>query len=384
MFTKRFQQKLELQRQAGLFRDPPPIEARSGKHLRCNGRCLLNFASNDYLGLGNSTALRRKTAANFEKFGSSSSSSRLVAGNYDTISTAEKAYADYFGYEQALFYPSGFQANVGLLSTLFQSGDAVLFDKHIHASSVKGLSLSSAKARGYNHNRLDHLEKRLQKTAGPTAVITEALFSMDGDCLDMAGFSALKADYGFFSVVDEAHALGVLGPGGCGLAKGVADAAVGTMGKALGLFGAFVLITAEIKQYLLNFSSPQIYTTTLPEAHAASAVDALELVAQSDAKRRHLSDLSLWTRSALTEQGFRVGGDAHILSVFIGPEQAAADIARQLFEQDIFVLPARYPTVPMQQAILRISLTADHDQEDALCLINTLKEIHANQTAAIA
>jgi 8-amino-7-oxononanoate synthase len=164
----------------------------------------------------------------------------------------------------------------------------------------------------------------------------------------------------------------------------VADVAVGTMGKSLGLFGAFVLVSAEIKQYLLNFSSAQIYTTTLPEAHAASAVDALMLVADSDGRRRHLADLSHWTRTELTRQGFRVGGDAHILPVLIGPEQLAVDIARQLCEHGIFVLPARYPTVPLQQAILRVSLTAEHEQEDVTLFINALKEIYANQASSTA
>ena len=384
MFTKRYNRKLELQRQAGLFRNPPPIHQRQGKYVHCNGRRLVNFASNDYLGLGSSPALRRKVAANFEKYGSSSSSSRLVSGNYDTIGAAEKAYADYFGYEETLFYPSGFQANMGLLSTLFESGDAVFFDKHIHASSVKGLSLSGANLNGYNHSRLDHLEKRLQKACGQAGVVTEALFSMDGDCLDITAFGALKATYGFFSIVDEAHAFGALGPGGRGLARAVADVAVGTMGKSLGLFGAFVLVSAEIKQYLLNFSSAQIYTTTLPEAHAASAVDALTLAADSDGRRRHLADLSRWTRTELTRQGFSVGGDAHILPVLIGPEQLAVNIARQLHEHGIFVLPARYPTVPLQQAILRVSLTAEHEQEDVTLFINALKKIYANQTLSTA
>lgn len=383
MFAKRYRLKLELQQRSGLLRNPPRIDRREGKYVFCEGRRLVNFASNDYLGLGSSAVLGRKTANNFAKFGGSASSSRLVAGNYQVIGEAEKAFADYFGYQEALFFPSGYQANVGVLSTLFESGDTLFFDKRIHASSVKGMTLSGASLSGYNHGQLAHLEKRLQKTGGQAAVATESLFSMDGDCLDCGAFGDLKRQYDFFSVVDEAHAFGALGPGGRGLARAVADVAVGTMGKALGLFGAFVLLSAELKQYLLNFSSPQIYTTSLPEAHAASALDALSLMAASDHRRRHLSDLSRWLKAELTRQGFAASGDAHILSIHMGPEQRAVDTARRLYQEGLFVLPARYPTVPLQQAILRISLTSEHDQNDALLLIDALKEIHEkrNQTA---
>jgi 8-amino-7-oxononanoate synthase len=380
MFTQRYKQKLALQRESGLLRSPPPVERREGKYVHCQGRPLLNLASNDYLGLGSCAELRRKVASNFEKFGSSSSSSRLVSGNFDTTSRAEKAYADYFGYEAALFFPSGFQANLGLLSTLFEPGDTVFFDKRIHASSVKGLSLSGAALNGYNHSRLGHLEKRLQKAAGQAGVVTEALFSMDGDCLDCTAFAGLKERYGFFSVVDEAHSFGVLGPGGRGLAREAADVAVGTMGKSLGLFGAFVLASSQIKHYLLNFSSPQIYTTSLPEAHAASAMDALDLVAGSDDRRRRLSDLCRWARAELAGEGFRVAGDAHILSIHIGQEQKAVEVAQKLFQKGFLVLPARYPTVPLQQAILRISLTADHDLSDIASFARALKESYADPT----
>jgi 8-amino-7-oxononanoate synthase len=313
-------------------------------------------------------------AGNFSRYGTSSSSSRLVSGNFKLLNEAEKAYARYFGYEAALFFPSGYQANLGVLATLFESGDTILFDKHIHASSVKGMSLSGATARGFNHGDVSHLEKRLPKTAGPVAVVTESLFSMDGDCMDTLAWKALKEKYGFFCVVDEAHAFGVLGPEGRGLASGVADVAVGTFGKALGLFGAFVLMPQQIKAFLLNFSSPQIYTTTLPEAHAASAFDVLEAIDRRESDRKSLMELSRWLKGQLRSSGFRVGGDAHILGVEIGDATSAVETARRLFSKGIFVLPARYPTVPLDKAILRVSLTTLHNQEDGAMFVEALKE----------
>ncbi|MGD9368136.1 MAG: aminotransferase class I/II-fold pyridoxal phosphate-dependent enzyme, partial [Desulfobacteraceae bacterium] len=140
------------------------------------------------------------------------------------------------------------------------------------------------------------------------------------------------------------------------------------------LFGAFALMSAEIKAYLLNFSSPQIYTTTLPEAHAVSALDVLETIAQCESDRRHLMALSQWLKETLTAAGFKVDGDAYILAVEIGNEQSAVDLARELFARGIFVLPARYPTVPLNKAILRISLTSLHTRDDGQRLVEALKE----------
>jgi len=380
LFTERYRLKLDLQQQSGLYRNPPVIDRREGKYLHSKGLRLLNFASNDYLGQGASERVRKIVAANFSRYGSSSSSSRLVSGNFQLFNEAEKAYADFFGYEDALFFPSGYQANLGVLATLFEPGDTVLFDKHIHASSVKGLSLSGSKVVGYNHGNLLHLNKRLQKTTPQVGLVTESLFSMDGDRLDCAALNDLKKQHQFFCIVDEAHALGVLGTGGRGLAAGVADVAVGTFGKAFGLFGALALLPAELKDYLMNFASPQIYTTTLPEAHAASALDVLTIVAEADRQRQALNDVSHWLKAELVGHGYRVGGDAHILAVEIGDEPLAVEISRKLFSKGIFVLPARYPTVPLSKAILRVSLTARHTQEDAALFVQSLKEAYETST----
>jgi 8-amino-7-oxononanoate synthase len=380
MFLERCALKLELQRQSGLFRQPPVVERREGKYILCNGRRLLNFASNDYLGLAASEKLRRRVADNFSRYGSSSSSSRLVSGNFRLIKEAENAFADFFGYEAALFFPSGYQANIGVLSALFETGDRVVFDKHIHASSVKGLALSNCTPLGYNHSDFSHLEKRLRQCPAQAGLVTESLFSMDGDCLDATRLAALKKKYNMFVVADEAHAFGTLGSNGRGLAVGVADVAVGTFGKALGLFGAFALMPEELKTYFMNFSSPQIYTTTLPEAHGASALDALELTAAAETPRRRLADMSAWLRGSLAGEGFDVLGDAHILAVRIGDEQAAVQMARRLYAQGIFLLPARYPTVPLGKAILRVSLTAVFEQEDLDLFVRALKEAHATSS----
>ena len=379
MFEKRFKDRLLIQRKTGLYRSPVSIERREGKYLVINGRRVVNFSSNDYLGLGASETLRKKVAKNFAAYGSSSSSSRLVSGNYSLITEAEKKYAGYFGYESALFFPSGFQANVGLLSTLFEKGDTLIFDKHIHASSVKGMTLSGATFLGYNHNSMSHLEKRLKSNTGKqAAVVTESLFSMDGDFLDREGLKALKKKYGFACIVDEAHALGVVDSGerhgGDGIARNVADIAIGTFGKALGLFGAFILLSETIKDYLMNFCSALIYSTTLPAAHASSAMDVLDLIAESDDKRMHLHQISHTMKEALRREGAEVKGDAHILAIEIGDENKAVYIANAMCDNGVFVFPARYPTVPAGKAILRIGMTALHEEADVTAFIAAFKK----------
>jgi len=375
MFADRFKNRLTVQQQSGLFRSPIKIDQRDGKYIISGKRRIINFSSNDYLGLGASIELREKAADNFLKYGTTSGSSRLVSGNYSIISAAEKAYARYFGYDDAVFFPSGYQANLGLISTLFEKNDAILFDKHLHASSVKGISLSGADFFGYHHNRMSHLEKRLKNNAkANTAVITESLFSMDGDFLDVAGLKALKKKYDFFTVIDEAHAFGVLGDRGQGMGHGVADVAIGTFGKAFGLFGAFVLLPEPVKAYLFNFSSPLIYSTTLPEAHAATTLAALALIEKSDDKRNHVRQISSYMKKELEHAGFDVAGDAQILSVLIGDAAMSSEISANLLDKGFFVFPARYPTVPMGRAILRISLTALHTEEDVNGVVQALKE----------
>ncbi len=373
MFAERYANKLKQQQKTGLFRNPHKIKGRDGKYVFIGDQKVLNFSSNDYLGLGASEVLKEIVSKNFAKFGASSSSSRLVSGNYEMIQKAEKAYAEFFGYEDALFFPSGYQANIGIMSTFFEPCDKIIYDKHIHNSSVKGIILSGAEFSGYNHNAMSHLEKRLDKSSqDQVGVITESLFSMDGDFLHVQDFSKLKEKYNFLSIVDEAHAFGALGENGTGMAKEVADIAIGTFGKALGLFGAFVLLPKTLKDYCMNFSSPLIYSTTLPAAHATSALDILTLLVQAEEKREHLRKISGYMKKCLEQEEFNVAGDAHILAIDIGNEKRAAELSRDLFKENIFVFPARYPTVPMGKAILRVSMTTLITEADVEYFVENL------------
>ncbi len=375
MFNERFTKKLKQQKKTGLYRNPPKISKREGKYLYIGKNEMINFASNDYLGFGSIDYVKKIIAANFEKYGSSSSSSRLVTGNFCTMREAEKIYADYFGYEDAVFFPSGYQANLGLLSTLFDNDDKIIFDKHIHASSVKGISLSGAEFTGYKHNNLSHLEKKLINAEDKSkAVVTEALFSMDGDYTDFKAINILKSKYNFICIADEAHSYGAVGDKGKGVSSGVADIGVGTFGKAFGLFGAFVLLPKLYREYLVNFASPYIYTTSLPEAHAAATIEILQLIEQADDKREHLQNISKFAKTTLEARGFKVAGDAHILAIEIGDEEKTVKITKELQKKNIFTFPARFPTVPLGRAIIRLSLTSLHSKEDILYLCEALSD----------
>ena len=377
MFANKYRQRLISQKRAGLFRDPPLLGKREGKHLFIDGRKILNFSSNDYLGLGDSEVIREKAARNFLKYGSSASSSRLVCANYDIVREAESEYARYFGYDEALFFQSGYQANLAIISTFFDKNDIVIFDKHIHASSIKGIMLSGSHFIGYKHGSADHLEKRLLKFPhGSTAVLTESLFSMDGDIPDFEIIEKLKNRYKFLIIVDEAHAFGAIGSGGRGLAGNIADIALGTFGKALGFFGAFALLPEGFKSYLFNFASPLIYSTSLPPAHAATALDILKILENSEYLRDRLAQNSELIKARLAAEEFKVYGDAHIVAVEIGDEKKTWEISRRLLEKGIFVFSARYPTVPLGKSILRLSMAAVHEPEDIDYFVENLKEVY--------
>ena len=375
MFDARLRQKLAVQKKQGLYRNPPEVSDSDGRTLKVGGRTLINFASNDYMGLGHDMALRKRAADAFLRYGTSSSSSRLVSGNGSVIREAERAYAAYFGYEEALFFPSGYQANMAILSTLFGPEESLFFDKHVHASTVKGMQLGAAPFKGFRHNAMGHLEKRIKGTTGQPVVVTESLFSMDGDTPPFATLARMKKEHGLLMVVDEAHAYGALGDGGRGIARSIADVALGTFGKAMGLFGAFVLLPSLYREYLINFASPMIYTTALPEAHAVTAMAVLDAVAQAQDRREHLNHLSRHLTQLLTERGFTVCGEAHILAVQIGDEARASDLVARLFEKGYFAFAARFPTVPMGQAIIRLSLTSSHTDEDLVHFADTLAQL---------
>ena len=376
MLETRMRQMLAAQKAEGLYRDPLQVATLEGRVAEVGGRKYLNFVSNDYLGLGNDPHWRSVVGECFSKYAPSSSSSPLVCGHYNVMAEAESAYADFFGYGEALFFPSGFQANEAVVSTLLQAADVAVYDKRVHASTVRGLEVSGKPLKGFNHSNVGHLRKRLQRLDEKKVIVfTESLYSMDADLLDISAMEALRKEKDFVSVVDEAHAFGVLGSSGSGHARSVADVAVGTFGKGLGFFGAFVLLPQGYREYLLNFSSPLIYSTALPEAHAAAAIQLLDILRSCDDRREIVLKNASILREKLTNLDLQVLGDAHILAVVVGDEQEAVRISQAFRTKGILCFASRFPTVPRNQALLRIGMTAHHTIEDIHTVAATMAEV---------
>ncbi|MFV0423403.1 aminotransferase class I/II-fold pyridoxal phosphate-dependent enzyme [Oleidesulfovibrio sp.] len=368
-------------RNAGLYRSRPVPEKRDGKWIELDGIRMLNLASNDYLGLATDAEWQKKVAACFALHPPSASASPLAGGHSRAIQQAEEALAEYFGYAECLLLPSGYQANLAVLWGLSTDQTTVFYDKRIHASSAAGLRGTPASPCGFNHNNIAHLRRRLDAMpasdlAGRDAlVLVESLYSMDGDSPDFAALSALKAEYNFTLAADEAHAFGVLGKGGRGLAAGHADVAVGTLGKALGLFGAFILLPKGWTEYLCNLASPLIYSTALPDAHAACVAMLPEQLAAMDEQRERVAATGKLMREELRLYGLPVHGSAHILAVEIGDEEKATAAAAALKNRGIFALAARHPTVPKRRAVIRFGITALHTARDAEVCVRALTTI---------
>lgn len=353
----------------GLGRRPILVrELGRGPVIEQDGKPCLSFLSNDYLGLAADPAWRRDVAESFAREAPSASASRLAGGRSRIAEEAECAYAEYFGFDECLFLPSGYQANLALVTGLLQAGQTVFADRRVHASTGHALMEARADLHTYRHGDLGHLKRRLER-AGATAVepvvLTESLFSMDGSASDPAGFASLKARRPFFLAVDEAHAAGCLGPGGRGLfaeLPGTADAMLGTFGKGLGYFGAFLLLPAGFRHLLEHLASPVMHSTALPPAHARGALRLLARLPGLDGARERLADHAETFRALLAERDIPSAGTRHIVAVPVGSEAKAGQLAASLARQGILALAARFPTVPAGQAILRFSITALHDR----------------------
>ncbi len=338
-----------------------------GPFVEENGRRYLSFCSNDYLGLSQDARWQKMVAESFAAYRPSSSASRL-AGGWDRLSAqAEAAYAAYFGYEDCLFFPSGYQGNLSLMTGLIRKGQPVLADRRIHASAAHALVASGCSLYPYAHNDMDHLERRLKalQSDWQPVVVTESLFSMDGTLTSASALAALKKQYGFFLIADEAHAAGCLGSGGRGVfseAKGTADVVLCTLGKGCGFFGAFALLPKGFASALQNLASAVMHSTALPPAHASACLKLLDFLPDLEPERKKLAANARFFREELASCGIPFQGEAHIVSVPAGPEASAHKLASQLKQAGVLVLAARYPTVPYGKALLRFSITARHDK----------------------
>lgn len=364
----------EKQQQQGTLRQLNSFEHHDTE-LRRQGQSWCNLASNDYLGLASDHALKQQFYAQLERAdaGLSASSSRLLTGTFSTHSALEQTLAALFDREAALVFGSGYHMNVGILSAIADKQTLVLADKLVHASMIDGLRLSPAKLLRYKHNDLQHLEQLLHTHHGDygrVLIVTESIFSMDGDIADLQALVQLKQRYPQVALyVDEAHAVGVRGQTGLGCAEEQQcvqdiDFLVGTFGKALHSVGGYVVCSQVVRDYLVNHMRTFIFSTALPPLNMAWTDFVLQRLAAMQAGRDRLQRLTLQLRERVAERYNQHLSASHIVPVVLGSNEAALSKAQQLQEQGLWVMAVRPPTVPMNQARLRISLTADVPEAD--------------------
>jgi 8-amino-7-oxononanoate synthase len=360
-----------------------PLLGGGGRHIEAGGRMLLNLSSNDYLGLGADRALLAAWAERHFSSGASdmpaftSSSSRLLTGNHPLYGELESALAQAYGAEAALCFNSGYHANTGILPALAGRHDLILCDRLNHASIIDGIRIAEAEYRRYRHADLDHLEHLLDAASGryrQVFVVTESVFSMDGDLVDLRRLVDLKRKHGALLIVDEAHGAGVFGERGLGLAEslgltGEVDILIGTFGKAYASAGAYAVMRGLFREYLVNTMRTLIFTTALPPALLAWSIEAFRTQLGMQEARKHLSALSSRLRDGLRSAGFEVPGQSQIVPVLLGGDRMAVEMAARLREDGFHALPVRPPTVPENSARLRFSLRADlrFEEIDALC-----------------
>ncbi|NTW52240.1 MAG: 8-amino-7-oxononanoate synthase [Chlorobiaceae bacterium] len=369
------------------YRTMPEVGTRSGRFITVGGRQLLNLSSNDYLGIGADDGLLSSWLADAAgscdagRYAMTSSSSRLLTGNHPLYDELEATIAVQYGREAALVFNSGYHANTGILPALSNRHDLILCDRLNHASIIDGLRIAEAEYKRFRHADYDHLEELLEQGVGcyrQVFIVTESVFSMDGDLADLRRLVALKKRYGAMLIVDEAHGVGVFGARGLGLAEeqGVLDGIdilVGTFGKALASTGAFGVMSSLVREYLVNTMRTVIFTTALPPMVLGWSLLTFRKQLGMLREREHLMALASQLRSSLRSAGFEVPGQSHIVPVVLGPDSRAVEMGSALREAGFHALPVRPPTVPENSSRLRFSLRADLSLEDIDALATVMK-----------
>jgi 8-amino-7-oxononanoate synthase len=362
---------LSQRRADGLLRVLRPADLRKDGKVYFDGAELFDFSSNDYLALSDHPKLKEASKVAADSLGVSASASRLLSGDLKIHHQLEDKVAQFKGKESALVFNTGYQANVGIISALYDKGDAVFCDRLSHASIIDAIRQSGAKLFRFNHNDLDHLESLLKKESPKfknRLIVTETVFSMDGDKPPLKDLVDIKDRYGCFLMVDEAHATGIFGPNGAGVVEeqNLSDRIeliMGTFSKALGSFGAYLACSEKMKQYLVNSCRSFIYSTALPPPVIAANVEALSIVRDEPIRRQTLLANADFFRSRLREAGCDVKGDSQIVPLIVADSGRAVRISSDLQRSGFWVLPIRPPTVPPGQARLRFSLTYHHSKQ---------------------
>jgi 8-amino-7-oxononanoate synthase len=372
--------ELRFQNETGLLRYLFPLVGSQKGVIKTNGKTFVDFSSNDYLGLADHPALIEVAKKAMEKWGTGARASRLMSGDLEIHHRLESAIAALKGKEAGLLFGSGYLANTGIIPALCGRNDVIYSDRLNHASIVDGILLSRARFYRFRHNDLNHLEDLLKNHRSRyrrALIVVESVYSMDGDQAPVSELLGLRMRYGAMLMIDEAHAIGVFGTKGEGIisqtAADAVDVILGTFGKALGGYGAFVAVSNRMKQFLLNRARTFIFSTALPPAVIGANLAAVKLLEEEPERRSRVCELASELRQALKEDlGLNTPSESQIVPVMVGNSQSALSLAKSLRDAGFFVKAIRPPTVPEGTARIRLSVTANHSSKDVRQLLEAM------------
>ena len=363
--------ELEALKRDGLYNAIRTLEGPQGPWVTINGQAMLNFCSNNYLGLAADPRLKQAAQEAIEKYGVGPGAVRSIAGTMTLHQKLEEALARFKKAPAVISFQSGFAANLAVIPALVGKGDTIYSDSLNHASIIDGCRLSRAEIKVYDHCDMESLEERLKEpAAGRKLIITDGVFSMDGDIAPLPEIVELAEKYGAITMVDDAHGEGVLGTNGRGIVDhfglhGRVDVEVGTLSKALGVVGGYVAGAPELIEYLAQRGRPFLFSSAVTPADVAAAIAAVEILDSDDQLVQKLWANARYFKSHIKELGFDIGrSETPITPVMIGEAAAAGEFSRRLFAEKVFAQSIGYPTVPRGKARIRVMVSASHSRED--------------------
>jgi glycine C-acetyltransferase len=391
-------EQLQTLKDQHLYKIPKILESPAGGRVQMNGKEVVNLSSNNYLGLANHPKVRQAALDAVEKWGVGAGAVRWIGGTMGIHDELEERLAKFKNVEAVLVFTSGFTANSGCIPAVLTKEDVVISDELNHASIIDGVRLSPArykKSEGwvYPHKDMDGLEDCLRR-ANETGfkkkmIITDGVFSMDGDIAPLPQIVELAERYDAFVMVDDAHASGVLGKNGAGTTShfnlyGRVDIQLGTLSKALGVVGGYIAGSALLKDWLINRGRPYLFSTAHPPMVAAALISAIDVMENDPEPMRRLWDNARWWKEALAEAGFdTMGSETPITPVYVGDEKAAQEMERLLWEEGVYALSIVYPTVGLGKARIRTMPSAAHSQEDLEFALQAFKRVRDRLGAAV-
>ncbi len=381
---KELRAELDQRKADGLYRRRRITEGPQSVIQQVDGRQLLSFCSNDYLGLANHPDIKSALIETVKDSGVGSGAAHLITGHSNWHQRCEEKLAEFTGRDRALLFSTGYMANLAITSALLNKNDIVIEDKLNHASLIDAARLSDAEFKRYAHADLNQLERRLQQSKDHRRrlLMTDGVFSMDGDCADLDGLSQLSEQYDTWLMVDDAHGFGVLGNRGAGLLEAQAKSQqqvpilMATLGKAAGCYGAFVAGNEVLIETLIQSARSYIYTTATPPALAAATVKSLEIIENESWRREKLAELINYFRQQMAAVDLELmPSETAIQPILVGDNHRALRISELLLAQGILVTAIRPPTVPVGTARLRVTLSAGHDKQHIDRLVSALSSI---------